>query len=647
MTLLKRLTSGSYIRSTVILSIDTIVALMASFLVVLLAGSLNLPGSGTPKFFYIWMLAALIGTLSAFFLTKPYQNIIRHSTLRELSAICEASFAKTLIIIAAAAIWLLPDMTHKIFWILPAADLLLTLSGLIVVRVLMILCYDILTASNKINLEDDDEGSGKRKKVLVYGIGAKAAATNTRLLNSQHYEIIGFITRPTPSKPSSLLGKPIYTFDSIDELIAIKNKNNFHGILFAYPNDAKKEEEGLVSFARLLNLKLYITPSIDEIRSGTKLLSGIRDIKIEDLLGRDEIEIRMEEVKEDLEGKVVMVTGAAGSIGSELCRQLATIGVEKLILVDNAETPLHNIRLEFEDKFKWVDFIPVIGDVRVESRMDYIFREFKPQIVFHAAAYKHVPLMEENPCEAVIANVRGSRIVADKCVEYGIEKMVMISTDKAVNPTNVMGCTKRLAEIYVQSLGLAIQKGDVDGNTRFITTRFGNVLGSNGSVIPRFKEQIAAGGPLTVTHPEIRRFFMTIPEACRLVMEAAILGHETRIYAFDMGTPVKIADLAERMIHLAGYEVDKDIKIVFSGLRPGEKLYEEVLADKENTIPTTHHRIFQAKVREYSFTEVREGINELDSLAMKAEIDNVVILMKKLVPEFISQHSRFSKFDKR
>ncbi|WP_366145385.1 UDP-N-acetylglucosamine 4,6-dehydratase family protein [Duncaniella sp.] len=340
-----------------------------------------------------------------------------------------------------------------------------------------------------------------------------------------------------------------------------------------------------------------------------------------------------------------MVTGAAGSIGSELCRQLATFGIRQLILFDNAETPLHNIRLELEDKFPTLNFVPVIGDVREESRLDFVFRRYRPQIVFHAAAYKHVPLMEENPCEAVHVNVVGSRQVADKCVEYDVEKMVMVSTDKAVNPTNIMGCTKRLAEIYVQSLGLAIERGEVKGRTTFVTTRFGNVLGSNGSVIPRFREQIEHGGPVTVTDPEIRRFFMTIPEACRLVMEAATFATGTQIFVFDMGESVKIATLAERMINLAGLEVGKDIKIEYTGLRPGEKLYEEVLATKENTIPTEHERIYVAKVRAYGYKESAEVVDKLGELSVKVDIPPMVILMKKTVPEFISKHSEFEKYD--
>ena len=288
----------------------------------------------------------------------------------------------------------------------------------------------------------------------------------------------------------------------------------------------------------------------------------------------------------------------------------------------------------------------MIGDVREQARLDYVFRKHHPQVVFHAAAYKHVPLMEENPCEAVHVNVAGSRNVADKCVEYGVEKMVMVSTDKAVNPTNIMGCTKRLAEIYVQSLGLALERGEVKGNTRFVTTRFGNVLGSNGSVIPRFREQISKGGPVTVTHPDITRFFMTIPEACRLVMEAATMSTGNQIFVFDMGESVKIDTLAKRMITLAGFRPDKDIMIEYSGLRPGEKLYEEVLSNKENTDPTSHDRIRVAKVRSYEHDKAREVMAQLEQMAVAVEIPDMVRLMKRTVPEFISKNSEYEKYDK-
>ncbi len=333
-------------------------------------------------------------------------------------------------------------------------------------------------------------------------------------------------------------------------------------------------------------------------------------------------------------------------IGKELCRQLASFGIKKLILFDNAETPMHNLRLELEERFPKLEFVPVIGDIRLPNRLDFAFRTFHPQVVFHAAAYKHVPLMEENPCEAVLVNVIGTRNVALKCLEYNVEKMVMISTDKAVNPTNIMGCTKRLAEIYVQSLGLAIEQGTIEGATKFVTTRFGNVLGSNGSVIPRFREQIAKGGPVTVTHPDITRFFMTIPEACQLVMEAATISTGNQICVFDMGKSVKIADLAKRMIELAGYEPGEEIKIEYTGLRPGEKLYEEVLSNTENTIPTTHDRIRIAKVREYDYAEACAATGQLEQFARMVNVPDTVCLMKKIVPEFKSKNSEFERFDK-
>ena len=369
-------------------------------------------------------------------------------------------------------------------------------------------------------------------------------------------------------------------------------------------------------------------------------------MNIEDLLGRSEIKISMDEIRNNFQGKTVLVTGAAGSIGSELCRQLATLGIKELVMLDNAETPLHYVRLEFEDNFPEVRSHAIIGDIRQPERLEYVFRIFKPSIVFHAAAYKHVPLMEENPAEAVRVNVTGSRLVADMCVRHEVEKMVLVSTDKAVNPTSIMGCTKRLAEIYVQSLGLAIEKGTIPGKTVFVTTRFGNVLCSNGSVIPRFQEQIERGGPVTVTDPEMRRFFMSISEACSLVMEAATMAEGTEIFIFDMGTQIKISDLARRMIQMAGKEVDKDIEIKYTGIRPGEKLYEEVLATKEDTTSTSHDRIFIARVRDYSYDSAAGYMDELETLARKVKVAEMVRLMKQIVPEYISQNSVFEEYDR-
>uniref|UniRef100_UPI002628E2C0 UDP-N-acetylglucosamine 4,6-dehydratase family protein n=1 Tax=uncultured Parabacteroides sp. TaxID=512312 RepID=UPI002628E2C0 len=435
-------------------------------------------------------------------------------------------------------------------------------------------------------------------------------------------------------------------FEDESSIEYLRDRVDIDAILFATNDDAQSEQERLIKYCTEKSVKILITPPIDEVIDGKIMKQSIREIKIEDLLGRPEIKISMEEIVANFKDKTIFVTGAAGSIGSELCRQLATFGVKELILFDNGETPMHNLRLELEERYPALKFIPVIGDVRIPARLDFVFRTYHPQVVFHAAAYKHVPLMEENPCEAVLVNVAGTRNVADKCIEYDVEKMVMISTDKAVNPTNVMGCTKRLAEIYVQSLGLSIEQGRTPGKTRFVTTRFGNVLGSNGSVIPRFRDQISKGGPVTVTHPDITRFFMTIPEACRLVMEAATMSTGNQIFVFDMGESVKIAHLARRMISLAGFEPEKDIRIEYTGLRPGEKLYEEVLSNKENTEPTLHDRIRIAKVREYDYREACEVAEELETLSRKVEIPDMVRLMKKTVPEFKSKNSRFEVYDK-
>ena len=367
-------------------------------------------------------------------------------------------------------------------------------------------------------------------------------------------------------------------------------------------------------------------------------------IKIEDLLERPQIKIDTENVRKIIKNKVVLVSGAAGSIGSELVRQVQKYDPQVTILLEMAESPLHDFTLELQKSFPKARFIPVIADVRNRARIEQIFSEMRPDVVYHAAAYKHVPLMEDFPGEAIRANVLGTKNMADMAVKYGAQRFVMISTDKAVNPTNVMGCTKRLAEIYVQSIGLH-QAGK--SKTRFVTTRFGNVLGSNGSVIPRFREQIAQGGPVTVTDPRINRFFMTIPEACSLVLEAANLSEGNDIFVFDMGESVKIDMLARRMIELAGYVPDVDIKIEYTGLRPGEKLYEEVLSNEENTIPTPHERIRVARVREYPYEQADKFVNRLRDLAIQGDVPSLIKLMKEIVPEYVSQNSVYEAFDKK
>jgi len=627
-----------FLNTGAVFLMDMAGSFVASMSVLLLITLLISNYSFDPVNIICWLAFSVISSIISFRVGRVYRAIIRYSTLREIGRFCLVLFGKDALLYAS--MFLLTTMRDAcgLLFGMTLIDFFVSLGALTLVRVLMVAVYDRVRKNAKADSEI--------RRVLVYGISDKAVSMVSRLRNSPHYQISGFITFGKELVDHRLAGMKVYYFETIEDVKRLSGSSQFDGILFAYVADARSEQDRLIDYCCKAGLKTYIMPGIDEMTEGTAINNYIRKVKIEDLLGRPEIKISMAEIMANFKDKVVMVTGAAGSIGSELCRQLATFGIKRLILYDNAETPLHQIRLELEDQFPELDFVPVIGDVRLSARLDFVFRKYGPQIVFHAAAYKHVPLMEENPCEAVIVNVIGSQQVADKCVEYGVEKMVMVSTDKAVNPTNIMGCTKRLAEIYVQSLGLAIGRGEVKGKTTFVTTRFGNVLGSNGSVIPRFRQQLEHGGPITVTHPDITRFFMTIPEACRLVMEAATFSTGTQIFVFDMGEPVKIVTLAERMIHLAGLEVDRDIKIEYSGLRPGEKLYEEVLATKENTLPTTHERIFIAKAREYPHSDAVSVVEKLSEYAYTVKIPELVQLMKQVVPEFKSKNSIYEKYDK-
>lgn len=633
---LRKILPATYLSKLSVFTIDTIVSLLASLLTVMLCVMMYERIVEIERLLGIWLSVSFVSTLGALYLTRFYRTIIRYSTLRDVGVLFLVLIIKEACMAIALCVANLKGVDFSVGAGLVATDFVVSFTGLMLVRVAMVAVYRIVRAG----CEPDEE----RMPVLVYGTDEKAASLPTRLNHSRHYEIIGFLSSDENLGHSKMGGRPIYSVTKSEDIVKIAEETGAEGIIFAHYRDARDMRSEMLEVVRDKNLKLMFAPSIDDL-SKNGGAAFIQKIKIEDLLGRGEIKISMDEIREMISGKTVLVTGAAGSIGSELCRQLAGLGVKKLLMLDNAETPLHNVRLEFDDRYPDLDFQPLIGDVRQPERLDYLFKKYRPEIVFHAAAYKHVPLMEENPCEAVRANVIGSKNVADKCVEYDVERMVMISTDKAVNPTNIMGCTKRLAEIYCQSLGLAIERGEIKGRTIFVTTRFGNVLGSNGSVIPRFEEQIRNGGPVTVTHKDIRRFFMTIPEACRLVMEAATMATGTQIFVFDMGKAVKIVDLARSMIELAGYRPDIDIKIEFSGLRPGEKLYEEVLATKENTIPTTHERIFVAKVRDYDHSEAETVVEELERLSINVEIEEMVKLMKRTVPEFKSKNSIFEKLD--
>ena len=621
-----------YVNYWAILLLDVLLSIGSSFVTLLFVDNFIVDLARST--YFIVIAGAFFVSMIVFQTLGVNKNIIRHATIKSIGKMGIAILLKEFFLLGLVVFSSLQLFEHHAFACF-LIDFLVTTVVLIGFRVTLVLVYDLAISRY----------STSKTRVLVYGTENKSVALKKRMLSSKHYHVVGFVNSDKCLKSYAISELPVYYFKDEQNFVRFVKKYNINGLLFPSHEEARREKDRLVRFCQNNGVKNFVSPPIDVLGDGLKK-TVIREIRIEDLLGREEIKINTVELAESFTGKVVLVTGAAGSIGSELCRQLATLGISRLVLFDNAETPMHELRLELERNFPNLKFTPFIGDVRQKERLRMAFVMFQPQVVFHAAAYKHVPLMEENPCEAVRVNVVGSRLVADFCVEYGVEMMVMISTDKAVNPTNVMGASKRLAEIYVQSLGLAMERGKVKGKTRFVTTRFGNVLGSNGSVIPYFRKQIEQGGPVTVTDPRITRFFMTIPEACRLVMEAAMMSTGNQIFVFDMGEPVKIVDLAERMIRLAGYIPGEDIKIKFIGLRPGEKLYEEVLSNEENTIPTGNSKIRVAKVRTYDRDEVLWAYDKLAELALAVEVDKTVRLMKRIVQEFKSRNSVYEVLDK-
>ncbi|PST84063.1 polysaccharide biosynthesis protein [Pedobacter yulinensis] len=497
-----------------------------------------------------------------------------------------------------------------------------------------------------------------KKRVIIYGAGEGGVATKRTFDhdNSVNKEIIAFVDDDDRKVGKTIDSIKILNAKRLPELIEHHEVDEIIFASYTIPSEHKNE---IVDICLANDVKVLNIPPPEVWTNGQLQFNQIQNINIEDLLNRKSIDIDIEGIGKMLHNKRILITGAAGSIGSEIVRQLMKFEVGLIILCDQSETALHELYLELDETKKDQNFHAFIGDVRNEKRMDHLFNTYKPHYVYHAAAYKHVPLMEDNPAEAIRTNVMGTKIIADLSVKYGVQKFVMISTDKAVNPTNVMGASKRIAEIYVQSLnnslnspdvifsnGLSyINELDVKPITKFITTRFGNVLGSNGSVIPRFKQQIEKGGPITVTHPEITRYFMTIPEACRLVLEAGCMGKGGEIFIFDMGKSVKIVELARKMIRLAGMIPNQDIQITYSGLRPGEKLYEELLNDNENTLPTHHEKIMIGKVREYLFSEVSKQISSLLESANKNDDRQVVLKMKSLVKEYKSNNSIFEELD--
>ena len=610
---------NTYLSTPVVFGMDLFLCILASILVIIptdiFLGHLEVFPFPEPRLKFGYYATSVVCSLIALLLIRIDRIVIRHMSVQDLVTLTGVALVKVgLMFVVGLA---LRRISGTVVLIL-VLDVLMTLFLLIAARVLMILVWEHFNQRIQERYE--------HRRMVIYGTSEKGVAAVAQLHHSPHFEVVGFLGEGGSGR--TIEGLPVFGAQGTEEQEKILTRNRIDAVLFPTEREARAEENRLIHLCTLKGIKCLVAPAMGELKEGETLFRP-REVKVEDLLGREEIEISLDAIRAYFQGKSVLVTGAAGSIGSELCRQLAGFGVAELVLYDNAETPMHRLLLDLEERFPRLNLVSVIGDVRHKERLDYAFRRSHPQVVFHAAAYKHVPIMEENPCEAVLVNVLGTRHVADKCLEYGVECMVMISTDKAVNPTNVMGCTKRLAEIYVQSLGLREA-----GKTRFVTTRFGNVLGSNGSVIPRFQEQIAKGGPVTVTHREINRFFMTIPEACRLVMEAATMSDGNCICVFDMGEAVRIDDLARRMIRLAGLEPDVDIKIEYTGLRPGEKLFEEVLAGEENSLPAFHDRIRIAKVREYPYETVCEILDRMVRCAVAVDIPPMMELMKELVPEY-------------
>ncbi len=494
-------------------------------------------------------------------------------------------------------------------------------------------------------LHDNYSKGDNAFNAFIYGCmqGGVALAKSVRSQSPSRYRILGFISAEKNMTSSLLMGEKIY-YD--DDNIVETMKNNNVKVLLVSPLQTERftHRTSLINALIAANIKIMMMPSAEEWDGKSPLShTQLHEVDIEDLLPRDKIEVDMNAIKDMLTGRRILITGAAGSIGSEMARQVATFAPAELVLVDQAETPMHDVRLFMARNHSDLKVWTIVGSITNKSHMEEIFSAHRPEFVFHAAAYKHVPMMEDNPAMAIQNNVYGTRVIADLAVKYGTKKFVMISTDKAVNPTNVMGCSKRICEIYCQSLNKAIQDGEVKGVTQFVTTRFGNVLGSNGSVIPLFKKQIRNGGPVTVTHKDIIRFFMLIPEACRLVLEAGTMGKGGEIFVFDMGEPVRIADLAQRMIDLSGA---KNIEIKFTGLRDGEKLYEEVLNDAEQTKPTVHPKIKVAAVREYPYELALQNEKDLYDISLHYDDMAIVKKMKQIVPEYKSRHSKYEELDK-
>ena len=581
----------------------------------------------------VTLLVCLIPYLVGFRLFHTYSGIIRYSSFVDLQKV---GFAVLFGLICVVVFQALTDFSPYLVYIRKRDLILSALLAMSLMWMMRVFVKFFYVSTFRV---------AKAERAFIYGVkqGGVSLAKSIQNQDPARFVLAGFISDMAEIGNRYLMGVKVYPNN--EDLIGVMRRQQADVLLVSpLKVEAIRNNQEMVDRLIKANIKIYMTPAAQEWDGKSDLNhTQLREVNIEDLLPRDKIEIDLEAVRKQLTGKRILITGAAGSIGSEIVRQVAQFAPERMVLIDQAETPLHDVRLMMARGWPDIESYTVVSDICVRERMEELFEEHRPDYVFHAAAYKHVPMMEDNPEESVRNNVDGTRVIADLAVKYGTRKFVMVSTDKAVNPTNVMGCSKRICEIYVQSLDQAIKDGKVSGRTQFVTTRFGNVLGSNGSVIPLFKEQIKRGGPVTVTHKDIIRFFMLIPEACKLVLEAGTMGNRGEIFVFDMGKPVRIVDLAERMIRLSGV---KGIEIRFTGLRDGEKLYEEVLNEEETTKPTFHPKIKIAQVRAYDYADANLRIDALvQACAVEGDMQ-IVKRMKEIVPEFKSQHSKYEVLDK-
>ncbi|MFZ4862228.1 polysaccharide biosynthesis protein [Sphingobacterium sp. Mn56C] len=588
----------------------------------------------SPEAFALQFILCLGTTALSFILFKLHSGIIRYTSAADSIRILSSILLTVIILFIFKLFGLALHIPKFIDTRLIIIYALFLFTGLVVYRTSIKIFFQYSRTAKKL-----------KKNVLIFGAGELGIAVKRTFDHdlTTNKVIVGYLDESTSKIGKSIDGIKIYSSEDLDKTIF---KFAIDELIIATPSLAPDKKTALIDTCLENNVSVLTLPSVNKIFKGDVSVNQIKSVKIEDLLERAPIKIDNESILHQLQGKRVLVTGAAGSIGSEIAKQLGQYNPQMIILCDQAESPLHNLQLDLQDNFKNQVYHSFIADVKNEDRMRHLFETFKPHIIYHAAAYKHVPMMENHPIEGVRTNVYGTFNLANLAVEFKVQKFVFVSTDKAVNPTNVMGASKRIAEIYVQSLNNKLANIGQESYTRFITTRFGNVLGSNGSVIPRFKEQIEKGGPVTVTHPEITRYFMTIPEACQLVIEAGNMGEGGEIFVFDMGKSVKIVDLASKMIKLSGYTPNKDIEIKFTGLRPGEKLYEELLNDLENTLPTHHEKIMIAKVRDNNFDEILDKFQRLFTLVKTQHDTNIVRQMKIIVPEFKSQNSQYEQLDK-